>query len=61
MRKLDDHSDDLYAQCQMLHKIAKITNIRRGMLPLRENKLLERALRDWLTKWPAPARLSQKK
>ncbi len=62
MEKVDDHSDDLYAQCHVLHKIAKMTNIRRAMLPLRENKLLEEALRDWLKKWPAaPTRLGQKK
>ena len=62
MRKLDDHSDDLYAQCHVLHRFAKMTNIRRALLPLPENQLLERALRDWLTKWPAaPARLGQKK
>jgi hypothetical protein len=62
IEKLDDHWDDLYAQCRVLHKIAKMTNIRRAMLPLPENKLLEEALRDWLTKWPAaPARLGEKK
>jgi hypothetical protein len=62
LQKLDDHSDDLYAQCNVLHRFARMTNIRRAMLPLLENKLLEEALRDWLTKWPAaPARLSQRK
>jgi len=62
IEKLHDHSDDLYAQCHILHRFARMTNIRRAMLPLRENKLLERALRDWLTKWPAaPVRLGQKK
>jgi hypothetical protein len=62
LQKLDDHSDDLYAQCHVLHRFARMTNIRRAMLPLRENQLLEEALRDWLKKWPAaPARLSQKK
>lgn len=62
LQKLDDHRDDLYAQCNVLHRFARMTNIRRALLPLRENKLLEEALRDWLKKWPAaPARLSQKK
>ena len=62
MQKLDDHSDDLYAQCHVLHKIARMTNVRRAIRPLPENKLLEEALRHWLTRWPAaPARLSQKK
>jgi hypothetical protein len=62
IEKLDDHSDDLYAQCHVLHRFARMTNIRRAMLPLRENQLLEEALRDWLKKWPAaPARLGQKK
>jgi hypothetical protein len=61
MRELDDHWDDSYAQCNVLHRFARMTNIRRAMVPLPENKLLEEALRDWLKKWPvAPGKLRTK-
>ena len=53
-----DCDGDLQAQCAVLRRRGRLTNIRRLLVPLRTNALVVKALKRWAKQWPkAPIRL----
>jgi len=52
---------DLLAQLSLLRKRGRIKNARRVLIPLKKNRLVRDALREWVAPWPkAPIRLGER-
>jgi hypothetical protein len=62
LRRVNGMSGDLSATLSYLRRAVRLTNVRRLLIPLPENRLVVEALEGWAEVWPAaPARLGQRK
>jgi hypothetical protein len=53
---------DLTAQLTFLRRAARLKNVRRLLVPLKANRLVREALKEWVATWPkAPTHLEQRK
>jgi hypothetical protein len=51
MERVRDCEGDLHAQCSVLRKAGRLINVRRVLIPLRQNDLVLRALKKWAAQW----------
>lgn len=58
LERVADGSGDLLLQCSVLRKRGGLRNVRRVLIPLKENHLVAKALETWAAQWPVgPKRL----
>jgi hypothetical protein len=61
LERVADASGDLLLQCAVLRKRGGFKNVRRVLIPLKENHLVAKALGEWAAQWPTrPKKLGVK-
>jgi hypothetical protein len=62
LERVSEHDDDIYAQCAVLRKRGRLKNVRRALVPLHTNYLVQKAIKKWAEQWPKkPGRLEGKR